>query len=160
MAFSRTIGLALGLALTTGMANPAGAAKGIGPYYSMKYNSLGTSESMRSRDGKVVLYLEEIETINCGGCDTVLFAPGRLLHLKNITREPICAKLEFTPVSRAYGLEKFGSGTILYLKGGKMAKQVGGLFYVNSGQSGSADVSMDVSLRTWQPIGKNQCGAG
>lgn len=139
---------------------PAIAGKGIGPYYSMKYQSHGSSESGRSEDGQVALLEESIESINCGGCDTVWYGPGRLFHLRNLGRAPICARWDFKPAGTGYDLEKFGNGSIHYLKPGKTAAQVGGLFYVSTGQTGSADVGYSGQLRTWAPLGKNSCGSG
>jgi len=136
------------------------AKKGIGPLYNMKYESYGSSESGRSSDGQVTLLEESIDTINCGGCNTVWYGPGRLFHLQNTGRTAICARWDFTPSSRSYDLDQFGTGSVHYLKPGKTAAQVGGLYYVSTGQTGSADVGYSGQLRTWSPLGKNSCGSG
>lgn len=139
---------------------PASAGKGLGPYYAIKYLSHGTAEAGRSTDGRVALLEESIETINCGGCSTVLYAPGNVFHLRNLTREPICARFDFTKATDRYGVEHFGSGSVHYLKAGQTAAKVGGVFAVNGGETGSVNVGYDGSLHTWQPIGKKTCGSG
>ena len=107
-------------------AGPAAAAtKGIGEYYNQKYESYGSSERMRSTDGRVAVIEESIETINCSGCDTVWYGPGVLLHLQNVGDRPVCAQLDFTRADEDdYSIDEFGSGSVHYIKPGKTAAQV------------------------------------
>lgn len=135
------------------------AKKGIGPLYNTKYESYGSSERYRSDDGAVVVLEETIETINCGGCDTVWYGPGVLFHLRNLGKTPICAQLDFDRVSKDdYEVDEFGSGSVHYIKAGQTAAQVGGIYVVSSGGTDSHNVGWGGELHTWAPQGKNVCG--
>lgn len=151
---------AVGMLTISALASAASANQGIGPYQRMNYESNGTFEAGRTKDGGVIIYEEDITTINCKGCDRQLLAPGSLFHIKNSSKQPICVNFSFKPTSKSYRLETFGENVIVYIKGGSTIRQVGGLFYFNSGQRGEVDLGYELKLRTWQPIGKNQCGPG
>lgn len=157
---SKRVNVLLGGALIVGAATAAWGGKGLGPYYNMKYQSYGTFEALRTTDGQVQVLGEEIETINCGGCDTVLYAPGILFHIKNLGKAPVCVEFKFTPSAKSRGPERFGSGTIVHLKKGKTASKIGGLFYVNGGETGTVDTGYDMTVRHWAPIEKGKCGNG
>ncbi len=147
-------------AVALACAGPAAAAKkGIGPLYNTKYESYGSSERSRSDDGSVAVLEESIETINCGGCDTVWYGPGVLFHLQNLTKTPICAQLDFDRVGKDdYMVDEFGSGSVHYIKGGQTASQVGGIYVISTGGTESHNVGWGGQLHTWAPLGKNNCG--
>lgn len=156
---SKNLVLIAGVASLALAGTAAFANKGLGPLYNQKYQSNGIVSTDFSSDGQVALSAESIDTINCSGCDTVWYGPGTVFHLRNVGKTPICASFTFTPRSSDYGLHQWGSGTAYYIKAGKQAYQAGGIFYISTGQTGSADLGYTGSIRTWRPVAKNDCGA-
>lgn len=137
-------------------ASPVLAGTGLGPLYGMKYESRGISQTVISDDGRVAMSIEEIETINCSGCDTVWYAPGRIFHLRNVTKEPLCVVLNFTrDDTRA---EHWGSGEVHYIKAGKTLAKAGGVYDFSDGNDSVAvDTGFSFSIETWKPRSKNDC---
>lgn len=150
-----TAATAAALALSTTWA-PVSADKGLGPLYNMKYNSRGISKTVLSSDGKIAMSIEEIDTVNCGGCDQAWLAPGRIFHLRNMTKQPLCVVMQFTRNdSRA---DYWGSGETHYLKGGQTFKKAGGIYDFSDGDSSvHVDTGFSWSIRTWTPLAKNEC---
>lgn len=135
----------------------AGAAKGLGPYYSIQYESLGIIDDFVSSTGKLRIMTEEIQTVNCAGCDTQYLAPGAVIHVKNLTKKPLCFAIVFKPTRPDGRREQWGSGTAYYLKGGKTAKQVAGLFYINGGDLTQTNLQGEILNYTWEPNANKTC---
>ena len=135
--------------------SPASAGKGLGPYYNMKYEDGGIIAADLSADGSVELTTQSISTINCGGCAEVWYGPGKIFHLRNTGKQPICAAFHFDPEDR--GLDNWGSGTAYYLKGRQQLKKVGGFFSVATGGTEQVNLSMTGRIETWEPVGKKKC---
>ena len=141
------------------LSGPAIAGQGLGDAYATKYESLGIIDRMSSQYDEVVIDVEDIETINCGGCDYVWYGPGSIFHMRNVTRQPICASLDFTPVDdRSWFVHRWGSGVAHYLKPGQTLKKIGGLYTISTGETGSVDLGYSWEIRTWEPVAKNDCG--
>lgn len=147
----------VGLGLTSA---PASAGKGLGELYNLKYESAGISQRNLSPDARVELSVEDINTINCGGCEITWMGPGVVFHLRNLTKKPVCARWNFTRSNPNWEINHFGSGSIHLIKGGKTAAKVGGVYHVSSGDERTMDIGFQGSLVTWDPIAKNDCGAG
>jgi hypothetical protein len=152
--------LRAGLGLATGMtllaiSGVAFAGKGLGPYYGIKYNSNWVSQAAVSYDQKLALDEERIETINCGGCDTILYGPGTIFHVRNLTKKPVCVAFEFKPNER--GMERWGNRGVFYLKGGKKLNKIAGFFDVSDGSNQSFSMSYEYSLTALEPLSDKRC---
>lgn len=138
---------------------PAYAGKGLGPLYNTRYESSGVVDTHASADGRVAVVVENIETVNCGGCDTVWYGPGTIFHLRNLSQAPVCASFAFTKLSDDYSIDQWGSGDAYYLKRGKQVSKVGGLYVISTGGTGSVDLNYTYTIRTWEPLANKTCGA-
>ena len=148
------LGVVAGLALL-GISASAFAEKGLGPLYNTKYRSNGIYQTIMSANQKVALDEESIDTINCGGCDTVWYGPGSIFHVRNVTKKAICVAFEFKPRDRQ--LDTWGSKGIYYLKSGKTLKKIGGMYVISSGQTGSVGMGYEYSLTALEPRSDKSC---
>ena len=156
MKTSHALGLGMALAALA-VPGAAGADKGLGPAYDTKYRSLGIFETFGTPNGAVTVTVEEIETIDCSGCDTQYFGPGIVFHLTNNTKRPVCTALVFNARKPDGRREKWGSGTAIYLKGGKTAKKVAGHYYINAGDIGQVSVGYSSKAYVWEPNPDKTC---
>jgi len=149
-----------GMAAAMLFASPALADKGLGQYYNQKYEAHGISATHVSDDGAVAVDAQDIETVNCGGCDTVWYGPGIIFHFRNTSKNPICAAFVFDRQdTNDYEIDTWGSGAIYYLKGRQSVPKIGGLYMLSTGGSRSVNLGYNYSIHTWDPIGKKNCGA-
>jgi hypothetical protein len=142
------------------LAAPVLADKGLGDLYNLKYEAYGISDTHVSDNGSVAVDVQDIATINCGGCDTQWLGAGLIFHARNLTKEPVCAAFVFDRIDKQdYQLNYWGTGNIYYLKSRKSASKIGGLYTVNGGDERNVNLSYSWSIHTWTPIAKNKCGA-
>lgn len=152
----RKLGLAVAAGLTLfGISASAIAEKGLGPLYNTKYRSNGIVQTLMSNDQRLALNEESIDTINCGGCDTIWYGPGSIFHVRNVTKKPICVAFEFKPRDRQ--LDSWGSRGIYYLKSGKTLSKIGGMYVISSGQTGTVDMAYEYSLTALDPLSDKRC---
>jgi len=156
----RKAAIAATIATAIAVSSAALADKGLGEAYNLKYEAYGITDTHVSNDGTVAVDVQDIATINCGGCDTVYYGAGIIFHLRNLTSNPICASLVFDRAdTRDYQLSTWGSRNIYHLKGGKRAQKIGGIYTVNGGDERSVNLGYSWSIHTWTPIAKKTCGA-
>lgn len=140
------------------LAAQAAADRGLGPLYGIKYQRTGIVGTERSDNGSVELTIEGIQTINCGGCDTIFYGPGRIFHLRNVSKRAVCASFNFTPDEESSSIiERWGSGVTFYLKPGQRVKKIAGLYSFNPGNNDLVDLGYTWFIRTTPPTGKKSC---
>ena len=135
----------------------AGADKGLGELYNTEYRRLGVIDTYNVPSGVVSVIVQEIETINCKGCDTTWFGPGLIFHMRNNTKKPVCAAFVFTPDGSDYRRHKWGSGVPYYIKGGKTLSKIGGLFFISSGDLGTVKLGHSTKTYVWEPNPDKTC---